>query len=255
MNKLWYTDTLRVHADASAVAALRWQREAVPPDAWATLTDETLWRNRSLPQLVARLSTVLSTSRPARMHLPDATRACATAAEEALLEANSGAVNVKALWAMDGHKGCRSRRKKALVDYMKALLAIGVSPHRSAVPPDQRAPAAWFQTPQASALALPAVELPAATGGGVFPPGGVLPPGGGGGVSSDGVAAVRELCAPELSPRVRELCSGAWAGSSMRQQQAVACLHRLWECDGALHAVRSPHPALLILPMLIVPVR
>lgn len=181
------------------------------PDTLVTLSDATKWRNRNLPQLAARLAAVLSSSRPAKGHLPDTTLACAAATEEALLEANSGAVNVKALWAADGQKGGRSRRKKMLVDYMKSLLAIGVAPHRSAVPADQRAPAAWFQTPQVTALVLP-------------------------GVAGRDEADPRT---PELTPHAHELCAGAWEGSSVRQQQAVACLHQLWVCDGTLHPVRS----------------
>jgi hypothetical protein len=47
----------------------------------------------------------------------------------------------------DVGKGAKTRKKKALVDMLRALQAVGLSRHRSAVPPRDREVAAWFQTP------------------------------------------------------------------------------------------------------------
>lgn len=41
-------------------------------------------------------------------------------------------------------KGARARKKKALIDFMRALAQAGVSAKRSAVPAAERSVHAWF---------------------------------------------------------------------------------------------------------------
>lgn len=41
-------------------------------------------------------------------------------------------------------KGARARKKKALIDFMRALDQLGVSAKRSAVPAAERSVHAWF---------------------------------------------------------------------------------------------------------------
>ena len=41
-------------------------------------------------------------------------------------------------------KGARARKKKALIDFMRALDQLGVSAKRSAVPTAERSVHAWF---------------------------------------------------------------------------------------------------------------
>jgi hypothetical protein len=45
----------------------------------------------------------------------------------------------------DVEKGARARKKKALTDLLKGLVAAGVSRRRTAVPPSHRGVQAWFQ--------------------------------------------------------------------------------------------------------------
>jgi len=47
----------------------------------------------------------------------------------------------------DVSKGAKARKKKALVDFFRALAAAGVSKLRSAVPPNRRGVQAWFSQP------------------------------------------------------------------------------------------------------------
>jgi hypothetical protein len=45
----------------------------------------------------------------------------------------------------------RPIKKKALTDLLKALIEVGVSPRRSAVPANERDPSSWFTVPRVDA--------------------------------------------------------------------------------------------------------
>lgn len=55
-------------------------------------------------------------------------------------------------------KGARSRKKKALTDFLAALKSAGLLAHRSAVPADQRSVHAWFAQVVASLHCCMAVD-------------------------------------------------------------------------------------------------
>jgi hypothetical protein len=96
-----------------------------PPEAPAAATvdleSQAIFRNRNLGALHRKLAVRVGQ----RGHVPSVLQDASSCAEAAAVEGLSFGVQVRDLWALDGKKGTRARRKKALTDYLKCLASLG----------------------------------------------------------------------------------------------------------------------------------
>eukprot|EP00897_Mesotaenium_endlicherianum_P007207 jgi/Mesen1/6514/ME000332S05520 len=126
-------------------AATSAQSTAVPANlsplvaAAFQLGDARLYRNR-LPALTQRMAALLAASALA----PTGVQA---RAEGALALQDIGATILERAHALRAGKRPRAQKKKALVDLLKLLRAIGLSHHKSAIVKEERSPKSWFLQP------------------------------------------------------------------------------------------------------------
>eukprot|EP00899_Mesostigma_viride_P010035 jgi/Mesvir1/19032/Mv12798-RA.1 len=215
------------------------------------LSDDTLWQNR-LPSLTRRmqsllLSCVISTPRLARR------REGAAAVEGLAMQVITRVIELRQeaekeqqqlaekqrVAGEEGDKAAevagkgsgRNVRKKAFADLLKALRAIGLSHRKTAVPPEEREVARWFQEPPPNHVAavFRATLLPASTSSSPdsWQPEDAAPAGvAGADASSQGVGSWS--CLP--SPAVAD-ASEAWRKAEGYYVRNVAQLQRLWQCQ------------------------
>ena len=132
------------NAHAHAVAA---SAAAAPPLLFEPASESYVARASPLTaRLGAVLGAALSSGEPERLAGPSSIEEICTAvvSRSAALRADRNAT--------------RPMKKKALTDLLRALLDVGVSPRRSAVPAADRDPASWFVLPRVDAE--PAFALP-----------------------------------------------------------------------------------------------
>ena len=208
------------------------QCSAIDAASWQELQDESFFRNRNLAALHSKLTSRVSVVSEASSHLPNALLAAAEGAAAAALEGRSFAVQVRDLWAVDGQKGTRARRKKALTDYLKQLAQIGAR-HLALMRRVWHSVAALFVSTMAVFVGRHlSVHHPSApTRAGLSTSRSAVP------------ANERSTAAWFATPQLHDLvnlspCSlamppelaSAWLDSRACYQQAVACVQQLARC-------------------------
>jgi hypothetical protein len=96
---------------------------ALPEQLRDLLEDTSIFRNRNLSELSQRLYNRICKSGAGLQdhHVLDVLDAITGAANAVICESNSLGVQMRDLWVLDGQKGSRAMRKKALTDAMKSI--------------------------------------------------------------------------------------------------------------------------------------
>ncbi|KAK9833665.1 hypothetical protein WJX74_002204 [Apatococcus lobatus] len=124
----------------STAAAIGEERPSASTEPLQIRAAGTVLRQHELPRLAARLCQVL-----------EASPSLAQEASPPGIDGIDGLAATAAQRALDlkeqTAKRARPLKKKALTDFLKALLALGVSRNRTAVPAEKRGARAWFAEP------------------------------------------------------------------------------------------------------------